>query len=130
VPLLIKIAPDLEFRQIDAVLQVIADHGFDGIIATNTTLARTGAFAAVGEAGGLSGGPLRRRSTDIIGYIHGATLGRLPIIGSGGVVDAAAAGEKLDAGATLVQVYTGLVYGGPFFARDLARGLAERQRVR
>jgi dihydroorotate dehydrogenase len=130
VPLLLKIAPDLGFRQIDSVLQVIADHGFDGIIATNTTLARPGSLARAGEAGGLSGAPLRARSTEIIGYIHRATGGRVPIIGSGGVMDAAGAGEKLDAGATLVQAYTGLVYGGPFFARDLARGLAERQRFR
>jgi dihydroorotate dehydrogenase len=130
VPLLLKIAPDLEFRQVDAVLQVIADHGIDGIIATNTTLARPGPFAGVGEAGGLSGAPLRHRSTEIISYIHRATQGRMPIIGSGGVVDAASAGEKLDAGATLVQVYTGMIYGGPFFARDIARGLTDRQGIR
>jgi dihydroorotate dehydrogenase len=130
VPLLLKIAPDLEYREIDAVLQAIADHGFDGIIATNTSVARPGIFANAGQAGGLSGAPLRRRSTEIIGYIHRATQGRLPIIGSGGVMDAASAGEKLDAGATLVQVYTGMVFGGPFFARDMARALADRQRLK
>jgi len=129
-PLLLKIAPDLEYRQIDAVLQAISDHGLDGIVATNTTLARPGAFAGAGQAGGLSGAPLRRRSTEIVGYIHRATLGRLPIIGSGGVTDSASAGEKLDAGATLVQVYTGMIYGGPFFARDMAHALGERQRIK
>jgi dihydroorotate dehydrogenase len=129
-PLLLKIAPDLEYRQIDAVLQVISDHGFDGVVATNTTLARPGALAGAGQAGGLSGAPLRRRSTEIVGYIHRTTGGRLPIIGSGGVTDPASAGEKLDAGATLVQVYTGMIYGGPFFARDTARALAERQRIK
>ena len=126
-PLLLKIAPDLEFRQIDAVLECIAEFGLDGIIATNTTLARPGPFAAVSEAGGLSGAPLRRRSTEIIHYIAQATSGRLPIIGVGGITDPESAGEKLDAGATLVQVYTGMVYRGPFFAAQLARALADRQ---
>jgi len=126
-PLLVKIAPDLDFRQIDAILAVVAELGIDGLIATNTTLARPGPFARVNEAGGLSGRPLRDRSTEIIAYVARATGGRLPIIGSGGITDCASAGEKLDAGATLVQVYTGLVYRGPFFARDLARGLLARQ---
>lgn len=127
-PLLLKIAPDLNFRQVDAVLECIAEFGLDGIIATNTTLARPGPFAAVSEAGGLSGAPLRQRSTEIIGYIARATGGRLPIIGVGGITDAASAGEKLDAGATLVQLYTGLIYRGPFFAAEVARALADRQR--
>jgi dihydroorotate dehydrogenase len=127
-PLLLKIAPDLSFPQIDAALQVIADLRLDGIIATNTTLARPGTLAAVTEAGGLSGAPVRRRSTEIINYISRATSGRLPIIGVGGIMDEAAAGEKLDAGATLVQLYTGLIYRGPFFAAEIARALAERQR--
>lgn len=127
-PLLLKIAPDLSFPQIDAVLEAIAEFGLDGIIATNTTLERPGAFAGVNEAGGLSGRPLNRRSTQIIRYIALATGGRLPIIGVGGISDAATAGEKLDAGATLVQVYTGMVYRGPFFARDVARALADWQR--
>jgi len=127
-PLLLKIAPDLSFPQIDAALDVIADLGLDGIIATNTTLARPGPFAAVNETGGLSGKPLRRRATDVINYIARATSGRLPIIGVGGIHDEESAGEKLDAGATLVQVYTGMIYRGPFFARDLAYALAARQR--
>jgi dihydroorotate dehydrogenase len=128
-PLLLKIAPDLSFPQIDAALQVITDLKLDGIIATNTTLARPGALAAVNEAGGLSGAPVRRRSTEIINYIARATAGRLPIIGVGGIMHEAAAGEKLDAGATLVQLYTGLIYRGPFFAAEVARALAMRQRV-
>jgi dihydroorotate dehydrogenase len=127
-PLLLKIAPDLSFPQIDAALGVIADLGLDGIIATNTTLARPGFFASVNEAGGLSGSPVRRRSTEIVQYISRATAGRLPIIGVGGITDAASAAEKLDAGATLVQVYSGMIYRGPFFARELAHGLALRQR--
>lgn len=127
-PLLLKIAPDLNFRQIDSVLGVIAEFGFDGIIATNTTLARPGLFADVKEAGGLSGAPVRRRSTEIINYIARATNGRLPIIGVGGITDYASAAEKLDAGASLVQIYSGMIYRGPFFGAKLAWGLAERQR--
>ncbi|WP_221030300.1 quinone-dependent dihydroorotate dehydrogenase [Actomonas aquatica] len=127
-PLLLKIAPDLSWGQIDRVLAVIEEFGFDGIIATNTTLARPGFFASVEETGGLSGAPLNVRSTQIINYISRATHGKLPIIGVGGITDGATAGEKLDAGATLVQVYSGMIYRGPFFAAALAKGLAERQR--
>jgi dihydroorotate dehydrogenase len=130
VPILLKIAPDLQFREIDAVLGVVAEFGIDGIIATNTTLARPGSFAGAAEAGGLSGAPLRGRSTEIIRYIARSTGGRLPIIGVGGICDLESAGEKLDAGATLVQLYTGLIYRGPFFARDVARAIADRQRIR
>ena len=128
VPLLVKIAPDLDFPQIDRVLSAVADFGLDGIIATNTTLARPGPFAAAAETGGLSGAPLRRRATEIVRYLALATDGRLPIIGEGGIMDAEGAAEKLDAGATLIQVYTGMIYRGPFFARDLARALVDRQR--
>ena len=120
----------LTWPQIEVVLGVIAEYRLDGIIATNTTLARPGAFASVGEAGGLSGAPLRRRATEIINFISRATGGRLPIIGVGGITNVESAAEKLDAGATLVQVYTGMIYRGPFFAAELARGLMERQRVR
>jgi dihydroorotate dehydrogenase len=128
VPILLKIAPDLSFPQIDAVLGVVSDFGLDGMVATNTTLARPGVFSGVGEAGGLSGAPLRRRSTEVIRYISRATAGRLPIIGAGGVTDAVSAAEKLDAGASLVQLYTGMIYRGPFFAAELARGLSDGQR--
>jgi len=126
-PVLLKIAPDLTFPQIDAVLAAIAEFGLDGIIATNTTLARPGVFASVDQAGGLSGKPVRKRSTEIINYIFRATGGRLPIIGVGGIHSPADAGEKLDAGATLVQIYTGMIFRGPFFARDLAWALNDRQ---
>ena len=128
-PVLLKIAPDLSFPQVDAALSVITELGLDGIIATNTTLRRPGFFATVNEAGGLSGAPVRRRATEIINYISRATNGRLPIIGVGGIMDEAAAGEKLDAGATLVQLYTGLIYRGPFFGAEVARALAMRQRL-
>ncbi|MEO7600104.1 MAG: quinone-dependent dihydroorotate dehydrogenase [Opitutus sp.] len=127
VPVLLKIAPDLNFHQIDAVLSTIAEFGLDGVIATNTTLARPGGLAAEKESGGLSGRPLRHRSTAIINFIARATAGRLPIIGVGGIEDAATAGEKMDAGATLVQIYTGLIFRGPFLAAQLAYALADRQ---
>jgi dihydroorotate dehydrogenase len=128
VPILLKIAPDLDFPQIDAVLGVVADFGVDGLIATNTTLERPGAFSGVSEAGGLSGAPLFRRSTEIVKYIARATGGRLPIIGVGGITDADGASRKLDAGACLVQVYTGMIFRGPFFGAELARALEDRQR--
>ena len=122
-PMLLKIAPDLTFRQIDAVIEVLLDLGFSGIIATNTTIARPD-FLPETEAGGMSGGAfLRKRATEVIKYIHIATSGKLPIIGVGGIDSAASAGEKMDAGASLVQIYTGWVYRGPFLARTLARAL-------
>jgi len=128
VPVLLKVAPDLGFAQIDAVLAVVVDHGLDGVVAANTTLARPGVFGRVAEEGGLSGAPLRRRSTEIIRYIARATCGRLPIVGVGGIMDVDGAAEKMDAGAALIQVYTGMIYRGPFFAAELARALADRQR--
>ncbi len=127
VPVLLKIAPDLSWAQIGAVLGVIFEYGLDGIIATNTTLERPGPFARIEQAGGLSGAPLRNRSTAIINFIARATAGRLPIIGVGGITDARSAAEKLDAGAALIQVYTGMIYRGPFFAADLAVAVADRQ---
>ena len=100
-----------------------ADFGLDGLVATNTTLARPGAFARVSEAGGLSGAPLAAGATEVIRYVSRATAGRLPIIGVGRDHGRrAGAAEKLDAGARLVQVYTGMVYRGPFFAAELRAG--------
>lgn len=128
IPLLLKIAPDLSWSQIDAVLHAIQDHSLDGIIATNTTLARPGVFADVNEMGGLSGRPLRHRSTEIIHYIARRTEGKLPIIGVGGISDEVSASEKLDAGASLVQIYSAMIYRGPFLAARLARSLADRDR--
>jgi dihydroorotate dehydrogenase len=128
IPLLLKIAPDLSFPQIDSILGHISDHEFDGIIATNTTLARPGALASFNEAGGLSGRPLFQRSLEIVNYISRATEGKLPIIGVGGICDTHAAGRMMDAGASLVQVYTGWIYRGPFFPARVAEALAPRQR--
>ena len=128
VPILLKIAPDLGFHEIDAVIGVVGDYGLDGLIATNTTLARPGGFAGVSESGGLSGAPLRGRSTAVIRYVCRATEGKLPVIGVGGITDFESAAEKMDAGAALVQLYTGLIYRGPFFASRLAWAIDDRQR--
>lgn len=125
VPLLLKIAPDLSFRQVDEILQVVSDTGIDGLIATNTTIDKEvlRSEASTYENGGISGKPLGRRATEVIRYVSKTMGSSFPVIGVGGIMDAASAGEKMDAGAKLVQIYTGWVYRGPFFARDLARAL-------
>ncbi|WP_269523877.1 quinone-dependent dihydroorotate dehydrogenase [Coraliomargarita parva] len=125
-PLLLKIAPDLSFPEIDLILEVLLDLEYSGVIATNTTIARPEGFPS-SETGGLSGGEfIRRRSTEVVNYIYRATSGKLPIVGVGGIDSPESAGEKLDAGASLVQIYTGWVYRGPFFARELAKALRAR----
>ncbi len=115
VPLFVKVAPDLTWPQLDQVLAGCADHGAAGLIATNTTLARDGLAAAdrrlAGEAGGLSGAPLTVRAREVVAYLARHT--DLPVIGVGGVMTAADAMALFDAGASLVQLYTGFVYGGP-----------------
>jgi dihydroorotate dehydrogenase len=127
-PILVKIAPDLSYLQIDGILDTIFNLKLDGIIATNTTIERPADLQGphVNESGGLSGDPLRWRSTQIIRYIHLRTEGRLPIIGVGGIRDHDSASEKLDAGATLIQLYTGWIYGGPFLPARLAAALRNR----
>jgi dihydroorotate dehydrogenase len=125
-PLLLKIAPDLNFKEIDAIIEVLTDLAYDGIIATNTTIQRPSGFSSK-ETGGLSGGAfIRKRSNDVINYIYKATDGKLPIIGVGGIDSVESAGEKIDAGASMVQIYTGWVYRGPFFARELAKALKSK----
>ena len=130
-PILVKVAPDLTFTAIDEVLEVAVKNNLSGIVATNTTIARPTSDEPLStktfrETGGLSGGPLRARSTEIIRHIYRQTSGRLPIIGVGGIFNADHAWEKICAGASLVQCYTGLVYEGPSIARSIVRGLAEK----
>lgn len=125
IPILLKIAPDLTEPQLDAILGILIDLDLAGIIATNTTMAREGFFASINEAGGVSGKPVETMSTEIIARIHDRTGGRLPIIGVGGISSPDTAKRKIDAGATLVQIYTGMVYEGPFLAKRIARALAE-----
>ena len=120
-PLLLKIAPDLEWVQIDEILELVTAHGLAGLIATNTTLDHSCVAPERDQAGGLSGRPLRERSTEIIRYVCKHT--NLPVIGVGGIFDADDALEKFDAGAALVQLYTGFVYRGPALIKEICRAL-------
>jgi dihydroorotate dehydrogenase len=126
-PIFVKLSPDETPAQLEAALAVLLDGGADGIVATNTTTERPASLAGAArvEAGGLSGRPLRARATATVRQIYRATGGRLPIIGVGGVEDAAGAYEKILAGASLVQLYTALVYQGPGLVAEILRGLAE-----
>lgn len=124
-PLLVKIAPDLDDGELETIVHVALQKGVDGMIATNTTLSRHGlTHASRREEGGLSGEPLRERSTAIIAGIRQIAGDRLPIVAAGGVASAAHVREKLDAGASLVQVYTGLVYEGPGMPGRILRALS------
>lgn len=123
-PLLVKLSPDLSSSELDDALTAILDQGIDGVIAANTTLSRGGlASKLADEAGGLSGAPLRARSVAMVAEIHRRTAGKLPIVGVGGVMDAAGARVMLQAGATLVQIYTGLVYAGPGLVKAILTDL-------
>lgn len=129
-PLLLKIAPDLEPQQLDDLLELASRHPLSGIIATNTTVTRPPSLAPITKrwlpyvgTGGLSGAPLRELSTAWVRRIHRSVGERLPIVGVGGVFTAEDAYEKIKAGASLVQLYTGLVYGGPTTVKRMNRGL-------
>jgi dihydroorotate dehydrogenase len=130
-PILVKVAPDLTFEALDEILQLVGPRQIAGIVATNTTITRPETAAPTAqkvyaETGGLSGRPLRTRSTEVIRHLYRQTRGKLPIIGVGGIFDADDAWEKIIAGASLVQVYTGLVYEGPGLARAIVNGLRHR----
>lgn len=125
-PILLKIAPDLNTKQLDDIIAIVKETKIDGIIATNTTISRDGlqsAKAVTDEAGGLSGLPIRVKSTEVIRYLHEKSSGHIPIIGVGGISDYASAKEKLDAGASLVQIYTGLIYEGPALIKNINQQL-------
>ena len=126
VPLAVKIAPDLDDGEVGAIAQLLVRHRIDGVIATNTTLARDGidGLSHATEAGGLSGAPLRERSTAVLKMLATKLDGALPIIGVGGILSAADAQAKIAAGATLVQLYTGLIYRGPDLVAECVRALA------
>jgi len=133
-PVLLKISPDLNFNQIDETIDIIQQLGIDGIVAVNTTITRDGLtvpekmIKKIGK-GGLSGGPLRNRSNEIIRYIRKKTGGKLPIIASGGVISVDDAIEKIESGADLVQVYTGFIYEGPGFVREINKKLLKRRKI-
>ncbi|MDR1498131.1 MAG: quinone-dependent dihydroorotate dehydrogenase [Puniceicoccales bacterium] len=128
VPILLKIAPDLSFSQLDDILRLVAENGFDGIVATNTTIERPPHLSALERTGGLSGRPLFKKSLDIVRYIAKATGGKIPVIGCGGICSVEDAGRFMDEGASLVQIFTGMIYRGPFFPAQVARALAWHHR--
>jgi dihydroorotate dehydrogenase len=127
-PILLKIAPDLTQEQIDDVIDLALEIKLDGLVATNTTISREGLITdkslvtAIG-AGGLSGLPLQQRSTDVVKYICQKTKGEVPVIASGGIFTGEGAKEKLDAGAALVQVWTGFIYEGPGIVKKIMKQL-------
>lgn len=126
VPLAVKIAPDLHPAAIREIARLLVHHAIDGVIATNTTVARDVVTldAQAAEAGGLSGRPLREKATAVIRLLAKELDGALPIIGVGGIFSGADAREKIDAGATLVQLYTGLIYRGPALVAECVKALA------
>lgn len=133
VPLLVKIAPDLADEDIDAVADLAVELGLDGIIATNTTIARDGLGLVsgpdlTGETGGLSGAPLRDRSLEVLRRLHNRVGDRLTLVGVGGITDAEDAWQRILAGASLVQGYSAFIYAGPLWCRAVHKGLAARLR--
>jgi dihydroorotate dehydrogenase len=128
VPIALKIAPDVDAEQIGEIARLLVECGFDGVIATNTTISRTGVEyePLARESGGLSGRPLKARSTEVIRLFYDHLQGRVPIIGVGGIETADDAWEKLRAGAEAVQIYTALIYRGPAVVREIVNGLARR----
>ncbi len=129
-PILVKVSPDLSFEAMDEILELVATRKLAGIVATNTTTTRPNSPQKIySESGGLSGRPLRARSTEVIRHLFKQTRGSLPIIGVGGIFSADDAWEKIVAGASLLQIYTGLIYEGPGIAKRIVAGLEEKLRA-
>ena len=128
-PLAVKIAPDLDDAAIAPLADVLVEHGVDGVIATNTTLRRdeVQGLPHAEESGGLSGRPLRERATEVVHRLASHLQGKLPIIGVGGIMTGADAMEKLQAGAALVQIYTGFIYTGPDLIADCIKAIRAAQ---
>lgn len=127
-PILLKIAPDLTQEEVDDVISLALEIKLDGLVASNTTISREKLSTAVATLqgignGGLSGAPLRERSTELVRYIHQQTSGKLPLIGSGGIFTASDAAEKRQAGAALLEVWTGFIYEGPFIVKRICSAL-------
>ena len=131
-PLLLKISPDLNDQQLDETLEIVSRLKLDGIVASNTTIRREGLrtpghkIEAIGQ-GGMSGAPLTERSLEVVRYIHERSEGKIPIIAVGGIMSVGDALNMLDAGATLIQIYTGLIYEGPGLARRINRAILKRR---
>ena len=128
-PLLLKISPDLDERDLKDIVDLAMEIKLDGLVAANTTISRTGLISDINKIeaigpGGLSGKPLQQRATSIARFIQARTGGSLPFISSGGIFDASDAMEKMDAGASLVQVWTGFIYEGPAIVRKICNGLS------
>lgn len=124
-PIFLKIAPDMGNEQLDEIIEIVNEAGIDGIVATNTTVSRDGLKTNAQEvenlgAGGVSGAPVKNRSTEVVRYLYQKSNGQLPIIAVGGIMTAQDAKEKLDAGASLVQLYTGFIYRGPGLIKEIA----------
>lgn len=129
-PILLKIAPDLTVGQLDDIVEIIMETGIDGVIATNTTIDRSMLTTSAKEvesigAGGLSGKVLAKRSTEVIRYLYKQSNGSFPIIGVGGIFSAQDAIDKLEAGASLIQVYSGMIYEGPSLVKQIKKGLVK-----
>lgn len=127
VPLVLKIAPDLTPEEVKNIADLLLEFSIDGVIATNTTISRekiTG-HALENEAGGLSGAPVKEISTKVLRLLSDELNGKIPIIAAGGIMSAADAQEKLDAGASLVQVYTGLIYKGAALVSEIVNGTSK-----
>lgn len=127
-PVFLKIAPDLTNEQLDEIIEVVNESGIDGIVATNTTILRDNLKTGKAEIetmgnGGLSGKPLSKRSTEVIRYLHLKSGGHIPIIGVGGIHSAEEALEKLQAGASLLQIYTGFIYEGPSLVKRINKAI-------
>jgi dihydroorotate dehydrogenase len=128
VPLALKVAPDLDDAQIGAIADAVRRHRIDAVIATNTSLARTGVegLTHAGEAGGLSGAPIAERATDVLRKFSSFLKGEAALIGAGGILSASDAAAKIDAGASLVQLYTGLIFRGPGLVPECVAALGRR----
>ena len=130
-PILLKIAPDLTNEQLDDIVEIVFETKIDGVVATNTTISREGLSVEkekidkIGD-GGLSGSPVKNRSTEVIRYLSEKSNKKIPIVGVGGIMCAADAIEKLEAGASLIQVYTGFIYEGPSIVKEINRELIKR----
>ena len=134
-PILVKVAPDLTFDALDEILELVQQRNLAGLVATNTTIARPVSGDPVvqrvySETGGLSGKPVRERSTEVIRHLHKQSRGKVPIIGVGGVFSVEDAWEKIAAGASLIQLYTGFIYEGPTLPKRIVKGLVEKLRER
>lgn len=131
VPVLVKLAPDLDDSQVDQAVQIAVETAAAGVVISNTTISREGLLtppakvAAMGT-GGISGAPVRKRAHEMVSRVYRNTGGRLPIIGVGGIFDADDAWERIRAGASLIQLYTGFIYGGPGLVRTINRGILEK----